>query len=47
MIVAPALAQVDSSTSEGSAVSGDCSQGCGAMPTQPRIVLKTPSGPPS
>ena len=37
-------AQVASITSEGMAVAWDCSQGCGGMPTQPRIVLNTPSG---
>ena len=42
MIVPPAAAHVASSTSDGIAVADDCSHGCGGMPTQPRIVLKTP-----
>ena len=44
MTVAPALAHVDSSTSDGSALLGDCSQGYGPRWTQPRIVLNTPVG---
>ena len=47
MIVPPALAQVDSSTSDGIAWVVDWIHGCGPIPTQPRIVLKTPPGPPS
>ena len=45
--VPPAFAQVDSSTSDGIAWLCDWIQGCGPIPTQPRIVLKTPLGPAS
>ncbi len=41
--VAPAFAQVDSSTSDGIAVLADWSHGYGPRPIQPRIVLNTPS----
>ena len=42
--VPPAAAQVASSTSDGIADVALCNQGWGGIPTQPRIVLNTPSG---
>ena len=44
MTVAPAAAQVASMTMAGMAEPESCSQGSGPMPTQPRMVLKTPWG---
>ena len=44
MIEPPAAAQVASSTSDGIAWVASWIHGCGGMPTQPRIVLKTPVG---